>query len=80
MTILAGSLKTHWIRYVTELNLDINPTCQRSMALGNRMINTLYQIDSKFLQPGFTHTYLVGENIKTYNQPSIMQLKFVNGY
>ena len=53
MSILKGSLQTHWIRYVTELNMSINPTCLHSTSMGNKMLNTLAKINSQFIQPGF---------------------------
>lgn len=40
------------------------------------MLNT---IDSKFIQPGFVHTFNVVKD-KPYDYPSILDLKFVNGY
>ena len=46
MSILAGSMKLHWIRYVTELHMSINPVDCHSVSLGNYMLNMLSKIDS----------------------------------
>ena len=49
MQILSGSLKTHWIRYVTELHMQINPTCHRSISMGNMMLKMLSKISSQYI-------------------------------
>jgi hypothetical protein len=79
LIILKGSLKTHWIRYITTLNMDVNPADMHgnNQALGIiRMLNTM---QSKFLQPGFAYTYNQVKNKGVYH-PTIMNVKFVNGY
>ena len=78
MTIMAGSLKTHWMKYVTELNMHINPACSVSINTGNSLLLMLAKINSKFIQPGFLYKHEIVAP-KTYNQPSILHLKFVNG-
>ena len=80
MTILRGSMTTHWIRYVTELHMMINPTDFKSASMGNYMLNTLAKINSQFIQPGFlwSHKFMDQKTMK-YTDPSYLHLKFVNG-
>ena len=33
MIQMAGSLKTHWIRYINEINLQVNPADMRATAM-----------------------------------------------
>jgi hypothetical protein len=44
--ILSGSLKTHWMKYITEVNLDINPADRTGMSTGNAMVLTIHNIKS----------------------------------
>ena len=80
MLIMKGSLQQHWIRYVTELNMSINPTDNHSVSMGNQMLNTLSKINSQFIQPGFTfqHKFMNNKTMK-YTDQSCLELKFVNG-
>ena len=80
MTILSGSLKKHWMRYCTEINLRVNPTDNRAIGLQNNLIKQLSTIDSLFVQPGFVFNREFGPAGMKFNSPSIMHLKFVNGY
>jgi hypothetical protein len=48
-----------------------------STSLG--IMRTLTCVDSKFLQPGFAYSFNIMKNKKFYD-PSILQLKYVNGY
>ncbi len=57
--IFKGSLKTHWIRYITNLNINVNPTDIHGMSQSWMLLRTLGSVDSKFLQPGFQYTYNV---------------------
>merc|ERR1712086_1023527 len=59
--------------------MHINPACPVSTTAGNRLLLMLAKINSKFIQPGFLYKHEIIEP-KTYNQPSILHLKFVNGY
>lgn len=77
--IFKGSLKTHWIRYITNLNMAVNITDNYGMSQSFGLLKTLGSVDSKFLQPGFQYTYNTVVN-KAYRYPSILHLKFVNGY
>ena len=79
MTILKGSLKSHWIRYVTECHLNINPCEMKALSFGNDMVNKMTKLDSKFIQPGFIFKHNVMKTGFRYHDPSIMYLKFVNG-
>ena len=60
--------------------MAINPTDNNSVALGNKMLNTLSKINSQFIQPGFKfkHGFLPNKTMK-YTDPSVLHLKFVNG-
>jgi len=78
MTVLKGSLYRHWMMYVTELNMKINPTDLNAVSLGNVMIQSLSQIKSQYVQPGFTYKHELAKDLK-YNDPSVLHLKFVNG-
>ena len=33
MITLAGSLKTHWIKYINGINLQVNPADMRAVAM-----------------------------------------------
>ena len=55
--VLRGSLKKHWLMYITQVNMDVNPTCNQSMRKLGLMINLLSTLDSKFMQPGFKFNY-----------------------
>ena len=80
MKIMSGSLKTHWIQYVTEMNMKINPVCIKSVSTGNMLLQLLSSINSKHIQPGFVWKHEVGNEETKYKTPSILHLKFVNGY
>ena len=76
--ILKGSLRNHWIKYITQFHLHANPTNFHSVSEGFKMLNLMNTIDSKYLQPGFSFKFDFIKN-KTYNDPSLLHLKFVNG-
>ena len=77
--ILSGSLKTHWIKYISVLNLQPNPTDRYGMGTTFRIIRILNTIDQRYLQPGFKYNlnFVID---KGFYYPSIMNVKFVNGY
>lgn len=79
LMIFKGSLKTHWIRYITNFNMHVNPTQPKAMNQANEFRRMFTVIDSKFLQPGFSfkHEYMKNQG---YYDPSCLHLKFVNGY
>lgn len=79
MLILRGSQKTHWMMYINFVHLQVNPACQLGMNVYFYMMSMLSTLNSKFLQPGFEFKQ---ELLKpqSYYQPSIMHMKFVNGY
>ena len=79
MTILTGSLKKHWMMYVTELNMKVNPTDTKAVSMGNTLLVTMAQIKSQYIQPGFQFKQIFGEKDMRYNDPSVLHLKFVNG-
>lgn len=60
LMIFKGSLKSHWIKYITHFNMHINPTQHMAMKQGNEFMKMFTVIDSKFLQPGFSfkHEYM----------------------
>ena len=81
MTVLSGSLQTHWIRYVTELKIRVNPTDAHAIAMSNTFLKLMMSLRGEFVQPGFQWSREIGntKNLK-FNDPSILYLKFVNGY
>ena len=79
MTILAGSLKKHWMMYVTELNMKVNPTDLHAVSMGNTLLSSLATTKSQYIQPGFTYKHIFGEKDMRYHDPSVLHLKFVNG-
>jgi len=76
--IFKGSTKTHWIRYVTALNMSVNPADTYGLGQSFKILRTLGSVDSKFLQPGFQYKFEQLSD-KPYNFPSYLHLKFVNG-
>jgi|LauGreDrversion4_2_1035121.scaffolds.fasta_scaffold276575_1 hypothetical protein len=76
--IFTGSTKSHWIKYVTSLNMNVNPADTYGLSSSFRILRTLGSVDSKFLQPGFQYKFDQVKN-KPYNFPSYLHLKFVNG-
>ena len=76
--IFKGSTKTHWMKYITQLNMAVNPADTYSMSQSFRILRTLGSLDSKFVQPGFTFAHTLVNN-QPYNFPSFLHLKFVNG-
>ena len=77
--ILKGSLKTHWIRYITNMTMNVNPADRFGLSTSLGLLRTLNTIDAKFLQPGFAYKFNVDKK-KLYNDPSMLHIKFVNGY
>ena len=55
--IFKGSTKIHWIRYITNLNMEVNPTSIVAMSTSFRMLNLLNSIDTKYLSPGFQYKF-----------------------
>ena len=76
--IFKGSTKSHLIKYVTSLNMNVNPVDTYSLSSSFRILRTLGSVDSKFLQPGFQYKFDQVKD-KPYNFPSYLHLKFVNG-
>ena len=79
-TILTGSLKTHWMMYINYVNLSVNPTDTIGMNNANSMIRMITTLNSKFIQPGFEFKHNIVTPKSNYYEPSVMHLKFVNGY
>ena len=79
IAIFKGSLKTHWMRYINNVELQMNPTDFQGMSTGSLIMKTVQSLDSKFVQPGFKYNQQIMEN-KGYYEPSILKLGFVNGY
>ena len=79
MIVLRGSMKSHWLQYISALNLDVNPADSHGVKILSQMIRTLHTLDSKFIQPGFKFDYKFVED-KGYYHPSFFQCNFVNGY
>ena len=79
MTVLKGSLKTHWMMYINYVNLSVNPADNIGMSNANYMIRMMSTLNSKYVQPGFEFKHALAQP-KTYYEPSIMHLKFCNGY
>ena len=78
LIILDGSLKMHWIRYITSINIQINPVDRFAVRRLHNIIHTVNHLDSKFIQPGFKFEYEYVD--KGYYWPSIMHMIWVNGY
>ena len=68
------------MRYINEVHLNVNPADVQGMNTGNFMMNTMQTIDSKFIQPGFVFKHDTSFENKGFYTPSLMHLKFVNGY
>ena len=49
MQVLYGSMKKHWLMYIQQVNMNVNPTCNNSMRKLGLMINLLSTLDSKFM-------------------------------
>ena len=79
ITILRGSMKTHWMMYINYVHLHVNPADKVGMNHGIYMMSMLAGLKSKFLQPGFEFKHEM-KAPKTFYEASIMHLKFVNGY
>jgi hypothetical protein len=47
--IFKGSTKTHWMRYVTSLNVAVNPADSYGLGQSFRILRTLGSLDSKFI-------------------------------
>ena len=77
--ILKGSLRSHWVKYITQFHMLVNPTSPRSVYEGYRFMTLFSTIDAKYLQPGFSFKFNMLQKHLTYNDPSILHLKFVNG-
>jgi len=79
MTILRGSKKTHWMMYINFVQMSVNPACPLGMNGMFYMMTMLSTLNSKYLQPGFEFKHEMIKP-KSFYQPSIMHMKFVNGY
>ena len=79
MTILKGSLKTHWMMYINHVNLQVNPADTVGISNAHAMLRLVGTLNSKYVQPGFEFKHQMIEP-ETYYQPSLMHLKFCNGY
>ena len=66
MTILRGSLQKHWMMYVTDLQMNVNPTDLNAVNLGCQMIADLSRIKSQYVQPGFIYKHTLMQ-AKTYH-------------
>lgn len=78
LMIFKGSTKKHWIRYVTGMDMAVNPADGNGVTQAQRMLMLLATVDSKYLQPGFAYKHNFIEK-KPYLYPSFLTLKFVNG-
>ena len=79
MTVLKGSLKTHWMMYINYVNLSVNPADRVGMGNASMMIRMMTTLNSKYVQPGFEFKHAIATP-QSYYDPSIMHLKFCNGY
>ena len=77
--MFAGSLKSHWMKYITNIDLQVNPTDTVGTSMAGYMSRTVHQIPSKFVQPGFKFKSAFNQDCGYY-APSTMHLTFVNGY
>ena len=65
--------------YINEVNLQVNPVDQVGMNNANYMIRMMGSLSSKYVQPGFEFKHEIVKPT-SYYQPSLMALKFCNGY
>ena len=79
IAIFKGSLKTHWMRYINSVDLNMNPTDFQGMSTGSLIMRQVQSLDSKFVQPGFKYSQKLSTE-KGYYEPSTLRLGFVNGY
>ena len=78
--VLKGSLKTHWMMYINSVDLQVNPVDRIGMNNSNYMLRMLLSLNSKFIPPGFEFKHRIMQDAPSFYAPSIMHLKFVNGY
>ena len=79
IAIYKGSLKSHWMKYINQVDMKLNPADTIGSSMGSMMLRTVHRLDSKFVQPGFKFNHTVVWD-SGYYEPSILNLKFVNGY
>ena len=49
MTILSGSMKKHWIMYVTDMKLLINPVDRNANNMTHYLNKMMLSMNSKFI-------------------------------
>ena len=79
MRVLTGSLKSHWMKYVTELHMTLNPTDRKALVMCNYVLGQLKSVKPHFVQPGFIWSADVAKDCK-FTTPSILHMKFLCGY
>lgn len=67
------------MKYVNHVELNVNPADTQGVSMASFMLNTIHRLDSKFVQPGFKFQHNVMWD-QGYYTPSLLHLKFVNGY
>ena len=78
LLILKGSLEKHWIRYIVNMNINVNPTNNYSLNTAYRCIKILSTVPTKFVQPEFE--YELNQISDSYKNASVLHLKWINGY
>ena len=76
--IFANSMREHWLKYVTELNMDVNPACGFGLKYAQNFTLYFENADAKLFQPGFKYNFNL-LNPTDYYQPSLMRMKFITG-
>lgn len=67
------------MKYINHVEMNVNPADTNGVSMASMMLKTVHRLDSKFVQPGFKFTHNVFWD-KGYYEPSLITLKFVNGY
>ena len=80
MIILKGSLRSHWIQYITSIDMNVNPADIPGSNLSFKFYRLMNTLDTKYIQPGFQFNHKMNWQVQSYYQPSILHLKWVNGY
>lgn len=49
IVVLKGSLRQHWIKYITSLNMDVNVADTYGMGTATGLMKMMTTIDTKYL-------------------------------
>jgi len=48
ITIYKGSLKSHWMKYINQVDMKVNPADTIGSSMASMMCMTVHRLDSKF--------------------------------